>query len=744
MFEPSPTGSLESIQLRPIPPGASWSPVVGREVQALLSKKGLEEAEARRVESETCRILSRCVSPSERSIHRTGLIVGFVQSGKTLSFTALTALARDNRYRLVIVLGGTTTNVIDQSLKRLTDDLDIEGHGQRIWTLLANPTDNSKDEVSRALRSWNEYSDRPERCRTVLIVVMKHYTHLDNLSRLLSNCALSNVSALVIDDEGDQAGLNTKVSKNDESTTYSRIRSLRKVLPTHTYLLYTATPQAPLLISRIDMLSPQFADLIEPGPAYVGGKDLFSEEPSEYPSPHIEIIPGTELPDADVRDTIPRSLESALRLFYVGVAAGIDGNTPGSNRSMMIHPSQLRDYHQKFLGWVRDTKTTWLNLLKAPPQSPDRCELMDSFRAAYYDLRNTTRDLPSFEEIERNLYYAIDDTEIKEINSREGRIPIIPWKRYYSFILVGGMGLDRGFTVEGLTVTYMPRSAGMGHADTVQQRGRFFGYKRSYLGLIRIFLETSVEAAFRNYVKHEQRMRRSLIKHRDSGKPLTDWRRAFFLDRSMTPTRRSVLSLEYMRNRGREWTYPKTPHASEILEKNRVTLQSFLRDHPANFLEDPGDEARTEDQRHLLASFDLSSVYRDLLVPILAVRDDLLDHIHVLLQIEAALEEHPEDKPPLLCEVYRMCRGAPRERGLGEDGEIKSLLQGENRNTGYPGDRAIRHQQRVTVQIHTLDLRNEGKDGQRNGPFVVRGVPALAIAIPKAMRADTLIEDDDE
>ena len=68
----------------------------------------------------------------------------------------------------------------------------------------------------------------------------------------------------------------------------------------------------------------------------------------------------------------------------------------------------------------------------------------------------------------------------------------IHWRRNYSWILVGGQVLDRGFTVEGLTVTYMPRGPGVGNADTIQQRARFLGYKRSYLGYCRVFLEPGV------------------------------------------------------------------------------------------------------------------------------------------------------------------------------------------------------------------------------------------------------------
>ena len=70
-----------------------------------------------------------------------------------------------------------------------------------------------------------------------------------------------------------------------------------------------------------------------------------------------------------------------------------------------------------------------------------------------------------------------------EINTRGNRrTPQINWGQSYSWILVGGQAMDRGFTVEGLTVTYMPRNLGIGNADTVQQRARFFGYKRAFLG----------------------------------------------------------------------------------------------------------------------------------------------------------------------------------------------------------------------------------------------------------------------
>src|SRR6185436_1461870 len=121
-------------------------------------------------------------------------------------------------------------------------------------------------------------------------------------------------------------------------------------------------------------------------------------------------------------------------------------------------------------------------------------------------------------------------TRIMEINASRGRTPAIRWSDFYSHILVGGQAMDRGFTVEGLTVTYMPRGSGVGNADTIQQRARFFGYKLGYLGYCRVYLDSEVQDAFRSYVTHEEDIRERLLEYTATGRPLRDWKRAFFLD----------------------------------------------------------------------------------------------------------------------------------------------------------------------------------------------------------------------
>ena len=101
--------------------------------------------------------------------------------------------------------------------------------------------------------------------RTLFISVMKNHSHLRNLADLLSSVGLSDIPAIIFDDEADQASLNTRPNDPVASTTYRHIEALRRAIPRHTYLQYTATPQAPLLITRIDSLSADFATRIARG-----------------------------------------------------------------------------------------------------------------------------------------------------------------------------------------------------------------------------------------------------------------------------------------------------------------------------------------------------------------------------------------------------------------------------------------------------------------------------------------------
>src|SRR5690606_3173596 len=149
-----------------------------------------------------------------------------------------------------------------------------------------------------------------------------------------------------------------------------------------------------------------------------------------------------------------------------------------------------------YFNWIQNILQVWQDVLAEDGDEAN--DLLLEFRSAYDDLRRTLVESPPFEQVTARLSRDLRNVQMAEVNTRvTTTTPDIPWNRAYAWILVGGTALDRGFTVKGTTVTYMPRGPGIANADTVQQRGRFFGYKEGYLGLCRVYLESQTLAAFR-------------------------------------------------------------------------------------------------------------------------------------------------------------------------------------------------------------------------------------------------------
>lgn len=703
------------------PPANMWSPSIGSEVRGLLARLRIPEAEKQQLLREAVEVMRRCVGPAAREGQKTGLVLGHVQSGKTMSFTTVAALARDNGYKLFIVIAGTSTLLYDQSRARLVNDLDLElrTRHDRKWQLFPNPTPNELPEVQAALAEWANPHVLEDQKQSILIVVMKHHTHLRNLIALLSRLDLNSTPAIIVDDEADQAGLNTNPG-DGMSTTYSRLIALRSSLPVHTYLQYTATPQALLLINIIDTLAPDFAELLTPGAAYVGGEEVFITRVPDI----VKVVPSAEIPSKDhPLNAPPPTLLEALRLFYLGVAAGLaKPEQGGRNRSMMIHPSQLTVKHAQYHNWVRSVQALWAEILQGGSAAPEYSELIGDFRQSWADISATVEGLPAFEELARVLPSAVSKTRITKVNTAGGQTPRIEWARTYSNILVGGQAMDRGFTVEGLTVTYMPRGIGTGTADSIQQRARFLGYKGDYLGFCRIYLDPDSAHAYTDYVEHENDIHDQLTKHRGTGKSLDEWKRAFILDPALSPTRDKVIDVGWVRGVfSDDWFWPKAPQ--EAVESNRAVVEQFLGG--LEWHEDSGHADRTEMQKHLVSgAVPLSDALKGLLLPMRMPRlADSERYYGLLLQLTRQLQDVPDEE----CVIYQMSKGANRKRTLNDVGEIPTIPQGpdpEKDGSIYPGDTRIRDPARVSIQIH--DLRVVSLDGQN----AVEHVKAVAVWVP--------------
>ncbi len=729
-------------------PLIKWEPEIGEETLKLLEHSKIPEDEQPQVRNSAALILSKCTPPFATNLENsTGLVLGYVQSGKTMSFTTVTTLAKDNDYRIIIIIAGTSIALLNQSTNRLKRDLQLDTRPDRQWQHFQNPTLEKNDHIKirNTLEEWEDVSVPEEERKTVLITVMKHHRRLEKLAAVLSNISLKQVPTLIIDDEADQAGLNTAVNEGERSTTYNRILGLKDSLSHHTFIQYTATPQAPLLINIIDVLSPDFVQILQPGKSYVGGKEFFISS-----AKLVRRIPDSEIPTKKrPLDAPPNSLLQALRIFFVGVASGIINEKSQGNRSMMVHPSRRTLGHHHYFIWISEVIKLWKDIFALPEGESDRHDLLEDFQKAYNDLSSTVPDLPTFSQLVERLPHAIRRTHLEEVNAKTGKTPTINWKDTYSFILVGGQSMDRGFTVEGLTVTYMPRGGGVGNADTIQQRARFFGYKKNYQGYCRVFLENRVEEAYHDYIIHEENIRKRLSEHDNSGRPLSEWKRAFFLTRKLKPTRENILDLVYVRgNYSRlrnKWYTPKAPHDSvEAVGSNYKLIQNFIT--TIDFGDDKGHTKRTKNQKHKVAyDIQLNNIYENLLIPFRVTRlVDSQQFTGLLLQIEDYLEYKPDAR----CTLYHMLGGKLRERRTEEaleaakakgkrrsKDEIPTLFQGRNPLKGeiiYPGDGEIRNPEGVTIQIWNLRVITPEKTHDN--------VPALTVWLPEEMTEDWLVQ----
>jgi len=167
-------------------PAGGWNPAPGPETNGLSFAPDVQPDS---VIEEACRVLLRCLPPTADDDSLTGLVIGYVQSGKTMSFTTLAALARDNGFRLIIVITGTSNPLFNQSRQRLIRDLRIENRpGYNPWRHISRPNvgDDSHIAIQDTLAEWNDPSVPPNERRTILVTVNKNHTRLQDLINVLA------------------------------------------------------------------------------------------------------------------------------------------------------------------------------------------------------------------------------------------------------------------------------------------------------------------------------------------------------------------------------------------------------------------------------------------------------------------------------------------------------------------------------------------------------------------------------
>jgi len=620
---------------------------------------------------------------------RTGLALGYVQSGKTTQMMALTAAAHDVGVRIIIAFLGSTNLLLDQNTDRFAKAFDFEIRMDFKWIVEKNPSKPA---------DADRIQERLLQGRTIFIPVIKNAGRIDGLATVLQTLNLTEIQVLVIDDEADQASLNTMVNKDEESKTFKAIRRVRDALPIHLYIQFTATPYAPLLLDSEDHLSPDFVEFLTPGQGYTGGKEFFIDHAETV----LRIVPASDEQVATAKNfvALPDSLVSALANFFAG-AVLLDSVDPSIKPvSMLIHSTHRNNLQDKYLFLTKRLKESWLedlNLGLPAVIQTERDRLVSS----------GVLDIPQ-EQFLSKLKMVLGETTFWLVNSVSD-VKKIRWNESPYHVLVGGNKLDRGFTVEGLTVTYMNRPSS-DQIDTLEQRARAFGYRGELIPFCQFFGTAQTIRILRGVVSTEYDLRARLSDWLELGGTPAEWSKeiGLLLPKGAKPTRSNVIQAIESFNNGSGWHQLRRPSFELTSINNNLAVVNSI-----NMLDAPRvDYGRIEHRTLQMSNREI--------VELLLQKWDAgdfspgWDHAKLTELVQRMEKQVPEVKVTLM--QYEN-EDKARERTWVSETGFNNLFQGEDQNKSrsswYPGDKNLLTKSNsdgsphISLQIHRVRKKNQ-------------------------------------
>jgi len=496
------------------------------------------------LDQNTNRIVEKLADPRANAAYQSkGLVVGYVQSGKTANFTGLIAKAADAGYRLIIVMAGVLDVLRSQTQRRIDKELigrellqdeyqtdpdydEFVSHGKRpselsafdIYRLTGPETDYKSlaygkealkfDRKDASLPFWAPENLHPSTARIAVVkkhpaILQKLIADLRALSRDKLGASLDQVPVLIIDDESDQASINTAAPSPsgeviDRTGTNKAIVGLLSQLPRSQYVGFTATPSANALIdpgAAEDIFPKDFLISLPRPVGYMGVADFYDldlpSDGTEGPNQRdfVRGVTGEDDKESNLRKAIDSYvLSGAIKLFRTN----IDPSLKFKHHTMLVHVSQLQ-VDQKVL--AKMVQSIYGKSGYEGGRGLARLEMLfNSDFAPVYAERGGGLPFPdAFEELTPFIAECLQKIgeplqAIRIVNTEHKKdTPDFDRQRVWK-ILVGGAKLSRGYTVEGLTISYYRRRAGA--SDTLMQMGRWFGFRKGYQDLVRLFIGT--------------------------------------------------------------------------------------------------------------------------------------------------------------------------------------------------------------------------------------------------------------
>lgn len=572
----------------------------------VLSRNNWDAASIAAVDEQATEVLRRLTDPTKAEYQSSrGLVVGYVQSGKTANFTALAAKAIDAGYRFIIILAGTMNNLREQTQRRMDkelcgkeavlDGLDYENltkeevkyetyfnedeEWERDWNdrggafLSHGPRygEPGFPRIRRVTTSKIDYQrkgtntidiERPdkskpmydpanlENMKCLVAVVKKNATVLRHFNSDLRRAAgadpeFKNLPVLVIDDESDQASINTRPQKSRGSkeevirtAVNEQITEILQNCPRAQYVGYTATPFANVFIDPndpVDLYPRHFVLMLQEPPAYRGarwfhdrtefadGSEIPTIKNSQSKAFIRDLIDESSVSDEFYDDTRRNELQTALDMFVLTGALkkyreAKDPKYSFRHHTMLVHEGVDTAIHQDAAQMLRELwRERGYNLGRPIPEmkalfETDLLPVMreERYNPGYPYPKRYEELLPYINEAFAEMMVGVTDSSgpVMQVDTEGNDSPNFEAGKVWK-VLVGGAKLSRGYTVEGLTVSYFRRRAGS--ADTLMQTGRWFGFRKGYQDLVRLYAPDDLVEMF-EAAMHDEEVFRDNIK----------------------------------------------------------------------------------------------------------------------------------------------------------------------------------------------------------------------------------------
>jgi hypothetical protein len=483
-------------------------------------------------------------------ISKYGLVVGQVQSGKTSNYTGLICKAADAGYKLIIVLAGIHNNLRSQTQLRLDEGfLGFDTQHQRAFDQngikigvgrigqngIAHSLTSSLDNGDFTAGAASSLGINFNTNEQIVAVVKKNSKVLERLLRWLTAQSIElpdgrkiidNKSILLIDDEADNASINTNPDDDKSTKINSLIRDILRLFHKSGYVGYTATPFANIFIPiEEDQIFPRdFIINIPAASNYIGPDKVFGIKPLEDDelsdsvlpivnriNDYQTLIPNGHKKNAELPDELPKSLKLAIKSFIITCAIRRLRGQVNSHNSMLVHVS-------RFINWQNHIKILVENVFdfyrrgiefKTPQIIEEVRQVFEEDTEDYKSYKSVSQQIldtelknidsntqvHNWDDVKQHLHEAASRIIVKEINGGSGdALNYFDHKNGLSVIAIGGDKLSRGLTLEGLSVSYYLRASRM--YDTLMQMGRWFGYRPGYVDLCRLFTSRELNEWF--------------------------------------------------------------------------------------------------------------------------------------------------------------------------------------------------------------------------------------------------------